>query len=354
MGVRWPAALLAMALAAPAGSAPPPDLKLCRDVAAQIRAHPQMVEPDAQSGLFERAAASHRQSVDARSHDAYVAALAAEYKPDAKLLSAIGDQVDFQDDEVWSLPGSDVHALTSTSGSASCSQFVFFEAGRELPDPPPSMQGGMNDDRAGQIFECYHSRGDLARIGGQIVFATTDVGFENDGVGFRIMPLVNRHWDKGCGIDAEFTVLYRLTEAHVAKDGPIGRAALAKLAPQIAAAKDAAEKGKRSFAFGPPVAGHAALLAAVETEKHAPAGPFPLFGDKGDAFDMSGEIFPTIIGGRDYLLSITHPTVGWRDMPGYWMVFYVLEAGQPVAVASAVIDAKQGPLSSVMITPLRP
>jgi hypothetical protein len=357
----------AMVLAAPAAGGDS-NLKLCDDIAARLRAHPEIfaskaapLEALAKEGdhFVEQAAASHATSVDDKGEDAYVAALVSAYKADSRLAAAMKDQVDYQYDELWSLPASDVHALTSTSGSASCAQFLFFEGGHQLPDPPASMQGGMNDDRAGQIFECYRSRGDLARIGGRIVFAATDIGFENDEIGLRIVPLDHGRWGEGCRVAADFTVLYGVAEAHVAKNGALARDEWTKLALAIARAKDQAEKTKQPFAFGPAIAGHGARVAAVTAAKAGKMPPqtgFPLFGDSGDAdqFDDGGEIFALVQDGRDALLRIAHPTIGWRDLPGYLMVLYALDDGKPVAVASASISARRGPLAAVRVSALEP
>jgi hypothetical protein len=359
---------LALAAPAEAGAA---DLKLCEDIAAKLRADRAFAAPgskllplEALSGIrfVDVASASHRTSVDDKNATAYVATLAVEYKADAKLADAMKDQVSYQYDDIWSLPGSDVHTLTSTSGTASCSQFLFFQAGHPLPDPPASMQGGMNDgqDQPGQIFECYHSRGDLARIGGQIVFAATDFGFENDNVVLRMVPLVNGRWGTGCQVTTEFEIRYGVTGAHVAKGGPLGRADVAKLAVALARAKDTAQNAKRDFSFGPPIGERASFVAAVRAVKDgkiAVDDEFPFFGD---AEDLTGfglvndaDAIGMIIGGREYLLRIAHPAIGWRDMPGYLMIFYDFRTGKPVAVASASVSAGRGAVKSVRVSELK-
>lgn len=341
------------------------ELQLCEHVAAKLRVDRAFatagsklspLEALSKSHSAELASSSHLSSVDDDSADAYIGTLVADYHADPKLADAVKNQVSYQEDEVWSLPRSDVHALISTSGSAHCAQFLFFQSGHLLPDPPAGMQGGMNDDTDGQIIECYVSRGDLVRIAGRTVFAATDFSLTDSGIGLRLVPLVHRRWGKACRLAIDFEAHYAVEGVHIVKNGPLSSAEIAKLAPTIASAKHAAESASTRFAFGPPISDRLAA-AAKNTKSHPLPDEFPLFGDAKDKtafqFGNGDETIGTLLSGREYLLRIAHTEFGWRDFSDYQMVFYALKDTGPVAVASASVSDHRGALRSVKISTLK-
>ncbi|MBV9990138.1 MAG: hypothetical protein JOZ72_02510 [Alphaproteobacteria bacterium] len=355
--------------AAPVSSAAPPaSAGLCDDIAARLRADPaftkaglelQPLDALAKQGFAEIATASDEDS-DSKESGSYVQTLVAKYGMDAGLAAAVKD-ITFESDQVWSLKANPVHAFSDMGGTAHCAAFVFFQDGHRLPDAPAALYGGMSEDSEGPIVECYRSEGNLARIGGKTVFAATDRHApRNFDVDLRLAAFENGQWGAACAVRARFETLYRVTKIFRAKDAPLTEAAIAKLAPAIARARDEAGAAKKAFAFGPKPgpADKARLMTLAGTlpvrEDTIPAFGAKLEPDTDNNVGNDRDDLPVVIGGKPYLVRIGHPSVGWRDFPGYTLVFYRDDGKTLAPVASVLLDENSGRMTGIEAEALKP
>lgn len=341
----------------------------CDDIAALLEAdrsftrsatlRPLDVLTKQPSPVAELAKPSHAYDGEV-GEDAYIASLARDYGMDKALVAAIRAQANFGIDKIWSLETSTVHAFSDMQGTADCESFVFFQDGRELPDPPDTMWGGMTDDASRPVTECTLSDGVLARIGDKVAFAVTDRETPyNSNLGLRVTTLGNGQWDAACRIYAQFETRYRVKAVYRPVGGPLSDDAIRKNAPLIARERDRARPhppAKRTeFVFGAKLAERdkTRLLALSRAHGAGIVDPIPTFGAKPDEDADIGndrDDFPVMIAGKPYLVRLAHPSIGWRDFDGYSMIFFRAKADALEPVASAIVDETRGKLTAMTVS----
>ncbi len=339
----------------------PASADLCGDIAARLRADTaftkagselQPLDALAKQG-FAEVATSSDDNGGGGDNDAYARALAAKYKMDAGLAAKIKDMA-FESDEVWSLKANPVHAFSDTGGTAHCATFVFFANGHALPDAPRALDGGMSEDSGGPITECYMSEGNLSRLGTKTAFTATDHDApRSHDVTLRVAAWDNGKWGGACSVDASFETLYRVNGVFRAKDSPLSQATVARLAFEIARARDRAKDAKKDLAFGPrlPAADKTRLENLAKTLP-ASQDDIPSFGAKLDQNTNANvgndmDDVPVAVDGEPYVVRIGHPSIGWRDFMGYALVFYRADGKALTPVASVVLDEEKGRLTKI-------
>jgi hypothetical protein len=359
---------LAMSMDCAASAAPKADLSLCKSMAAQLRENHAFMAGRLGVQPFDVLSGGAKPMIDvapespARAAWSDPAALRKQFgasqgtnKAFREFLSGGGDV------SLYSWADSSIHALESTSGSADCTAFLFFDApiGGEAhirPRPPRWMDGGLT--RAPQeptVTECYVSRGYLARARGRIVFAVVDRDPGGFGSDIRIAPLENGRWTQGCrtvvDVESERTVAAVFRAEHSA----LTRADLIDAAPAIAAAWEA-KPATENFSYGPPLSPDEkravmSVVAAIKSGHDLLPGKPPLFGaaSREPINDMPSyaDVLPIVLKGDAYVLRIGHPVIGWRDLRGAYLVFYDWKGGAPQPLATVIMDDKPGRVTSV-------
>ncbi|HEX3667127.1 MAG TPA: hypothetical protein VHU23_18035 [Rhizomicrobium sp.] len=249
----------------PAIPAEPNDIMICQDVRDKLiilgaglldpHVRPLGLLSKGSQHIIELATATDEASVsDDVGFQDYLTALKRKFHPDSKLDDSMREALSSGYDEIDSLPNDPVRAATNSSGSATCTTFLFFQvqpngASRLLPDPPQSMDGSMSSDIGPRRIECYVSDGHLARIKGQTVFLVADydpTAFESD---VRISTFESGRLTGGCGVDISFTIDYKLAALSVADTSAVTREDLVKYSSQIARALDASS-GPYDLTYG--------------------------------------------------------------------------------------------------------
>ena len=286
----------------------------------------------------------------------YIASFAERFHPGGALAQVVAETAPYNFVEITKIPGGTMAALTAMSGSAGCTEFVFFNTGGRsglLPDPPVAMDGSLSDNTGRHRFECYVSRGYLARIANDAVFIVADYGVTDYDSDFRVSAFAHGKWSKGCSVAMDFETRYAATAIWISDTGGLSRKDLVGAAPGIARALDAAEANKTSFAFGPPVPAkdeaRVEQIAAAGRNGSLSFGDAPVPGFSNQILEKlrSAAALPIVLHGATYIIQATHPALGWRDEPGYILSIYRIEGERLMPVASATIDASRDSLRAV-------
>lgn len=261
--------------------------------------------------------------------------------------------------EVFSLPGSDLHVIVQTGGTAYCQGFTFFQTvkggqSQLLPDLPPK------GERDGENSICRGSgdTGYLARIGGVDAFLEMNFG-EIDGsvtdskYSIRVVPLRNHQWASACRLDARLYTTYSINAVYVPQDGSVSDQNLRTLAPKIVE-QHAAAPDLQAFKFGPEVPAfeqesvRTMEQLAAELEDHV----VPAFGAElsatQDTMD-NADSYPLVLNGHAYLMRIGHPNIGWRVFSDSIVIIYTLKDGKLSPVGTAFVEQSPGELESLSV-----
>jgi hypothetical protein len=339
-------------------------MALCEGVASRIRAdsalssgaavHDPLARlSEGESPYIEVAkhpiiAAYSRNEAD---HSSFIDRFRAQFRPSDALGAAVDQFASLQQNEVFSLPLSNLHLIVNTAGSMSCRSFLFFEGRAGEASRPVSAQPKVSDP------VCYNASGHLARIDGTVAYLELARGLTGFGYDLRVVPWQSGKWADGCSVTAGFRSHYETARAFVRPGGPIRGGAIRGLAARLVEAFDRSA-APESFHFGPAWPPY--LDDTVRELKRLGAAlgtaPVPTFGAPTATLGpfyrelQDPDTFPLVVDGHAYLVQIGHATIGWRVFHDSIVIVYAMRDGRLSPVASAIVEQHQGELESVKVS----
>ncbi len=191
-----------------------PKSSVCDSVAAYITSQPDIAAGDFEGTVLQNVdgrlgspidgAVPQTLGVDFEDNEAdyesFKDALRDKFRPSPALYKAMAEQVLYGEIEIASPQEYGIHALMSTSGSASCTSYMFFES-----------EAGKNAELISQKPEsiadeaCLNARtAYLATIGDESGFVSDFIGDDPSGEAIAITPWNGKDWQSSCHVDVVF------------------------------------------------------------------------------------------------------------------------------------------------------